>query len=65
LQRVLPYTEAIEILQKAVAKGVDFEGKPVWGMDLPSEYNQLIVCNSESQFGQAFGGRSATKLIFS
>jgi asparaginyl-tRNA synthetase len=39
----LTYTEAIEILQKAVEEdGVTFEEKPVWGMDLPSEHERYI-----------------------
>jgi asparaginyl-tRNA synthetase len=38
----LTYTEAIEILQKAVAEGVKFEVQPVWGIDLPSEHERYI-----------------------
>ena len=38
----LKYTEAIEILQKAVADGHKFEEEPVWGMDLPSEHERYI-----------------------
>lgn len=38
----LSYTEAIEILQKAEAEGVEFEEKPVWGIDLPSEHERYI-----------------------
>jgi asparaginyl-tRNA synthetase len=39
----LDYTEAIEILQKAVSDGVVFEEKEVkWGMDLPSEMERYI-----------------------
>ena len=45
----LTYTEAIEILQKAVAEGHEFEEKPVWGMDLPSEHERYIC---EKVFGQ-------------
>jgi aspartyl/asparaginyl-tRNA synthetase len=41
LQRIT-YTQAIEILEKAVADGVEFEQKPVWGMDLPSEFERYI-----------------------
>lgn len=41
LQR-LPYTEAIEILQKAVADGTQFEEKVEWGMDLPSEMERFL-----------------------
>jgi len=39
----LTYTEAIEILQKAVTEyGVKFEEDPVWGMDLPSEHERYL-----------------------
>ncbi len=38
----MPYTEAIEILQKAAADGVTFEEKPEWGMDLPSEMERYL-----------------------
>ena len=38
----MTYTEAIEILQKAVEEGVEFEEKPVWGIDLPSEHERYI-----------------------
>jgi asparaginyl-tRNA synthetase len=38
----LTYTEAIEILQKAVAEGRTFDEKPVWGMDLPSEMERYL-----------------------
>jgi asparaginyl-tRNA synthetase len=38
----LTYTEAIEILQNAVAEGHKFEETPVWGMDLPSEHERFI-----------------------
>jgi len=38
----LTYTEAIEILQKAEADGHNFEEKPVWGMDLPSEMERYL-----------------------
>jgi asparaginyl-tRNA synthetase len=38
----LTYTEAIEILQKAVSEGVKFEEEPVWGMDLPSEHERYL-----------------------
>lgn len=41
LQR-LTYTEAIEILQRAVKDGHTFEEKPVWGMDLPSEMERYL-----------------------
>lgn len=42
LQR-LTYTEAIEILQKAVAEdGAEFEVRPEWGIDLPSEHERYI-----------------------
>jgi len=39
----LTYTEAIEILQKAVDEdGAEFETKPEWGIDLPSEHERYI-----------------------
>lgn len=38
----LDYTEGIEILQKAVEEGVKFQEKPVWGMDLPSEFERYL-----------------------
>jgi asparaginyl-tRNA synthetase len=38
----LTYTEAIKILQQAVAEGVQFEVKPEWGIDLPSEHERYI-----------------------
>jgi asparaginyl-tRNA synthetase len=39
----LTYTEAIEILQKAVSEdGIVFEEQPVWGMDLPSEHERYL-----------------------
>ena len=39
----LTYTEAIEVLQKAVAEdGAVFEEKPVWGIDLPSEHERYL-----------------------
>ena len=39
----LTYTEAIEVLQKAVKEdGVVFEEEPVWGIDLPSEHERYI-----------------------
>lgn len=39
----MTYTEAIEILQKAVAEdGAVFETKPEWGIDLPSEHERYI-----------------------
>lgn len=41
LQR-LTYTEAVEILKKAVEDGVSFEVKPEWGIDLPSEHERYI-----------------------
>ncbi len=36
------YTEAIEILKKAVAEGKEFEEQPVWGMDLGSEHERYL-----------------------
>ena len=41
LQR-LTYTEAIEILKKAYADGVQFEVEPDWGIDLPSEHERYL-----------------------
>lgn len=39
----LTYTEAIEVLQKAVKDDdVKFEEEPVWGMDLPSEHERYL-----------------------
>jgi len=39
----LTYTEAIEVLQKAVSEdGVTFEEEPVWGIDLPSEHERYL-----------------------
>uniref|UniRef100_A0A7S1VG72 asparagine--tRNA ligase n=1 Tax=Grammatophora oceanica TaxID=210454 RepID=A0A7S1VG72_9STRA len=38
----LTYTEAIELLQKAVADGHKFEETPEWGMDLPSEMERYL-----------------------
>jgi hypothetical protein len=47
----LTYTEAIEVLQKAVADGVIFEEKVEWSMELPSEMddtfaNRFTKCQS-------------------
>ncbi|ETM49514.1 asparagine-tRNA ligase [Phytophthora nicotianae] len=42
----LTYTEAIEVLQKAVAEGrgkVNFEKKPEWGMDLQTEHERFLA----------------------
>ncbi|KAL3920134.1 MAG: hypothetical protein SGILL_003415 [Bacillariaceae sp.] len=39
----LTYTEAIDVLQKAVIEdGVKFEEEPVWGIDLPSEHERYL-----------------------
>uniref|UniRef100_A0A7S4ABG7 asparagine--tRNA ligase n=1 Tax=Pseudo-nitzschia australis TaxID=44445 RepID=A0A7S4ABG7_9STRA len=39
----LTYTEAIEVLQKAVKEdGVVFEEEPIWGIDLPSEHERYL-----------------------
>ncbi len=39
----MSYTEAIEVLQKAVKEdGVVFEEEPVWGIDLPSEHERYL-----------------------
>ena len=43
LHQRLTYTEAIEVLQKAVKEdGVVFEEEPVWGIDLPSEHERYL-----------------------
>ena len=42
LQQRLTYTEAIEVLQKAVTDGHTFEETVVWGMDLPSEMERYL-----------------------
>ncbi|OWZ23857.1 Asparagine-tRNA ligase [Phytophthora megakarya] len=42
----LTYTEAIEVLQKAVSEGkgkVSFEKKPEWGMDLQTEHERFLA----------------------
>ena len=40
----MPYTEAIEILQKAVADGVKFEESRIeWGMDLMTEHERYLT----------------------
>ncbi|RLN95352.1 hypothetical protein BBJ28_00010652 [Nothophytophthora sp. Chile5] len=42
----LTYTEAIDVLQKAVADGkgsVRFEKKPEWGMDLQTEHERFLA----------------------
>ena len=42
--RRMPYTEAIEILQKAVADGVKFEESRIeWGMDLMTEHERYLT----------------------
>jgi len=38
-----PYTEGIEILEKAVKDGVKFEVKPSWGIDLGSEHERYLA----------------------
>jgi len=39
----LTYTDAIEVLQKAVKEdGAVFEEEPVWGIDLPSEHERYL-----------------------
>jgi len=38
----LTYTEAIVILEKAYADGIEFEVKPEWGIDLPSEHERYL-----------------------
>lgn len=39
----LPYTEGINILEKAVAEGHKFEFPVSWGMDLASEHERYLV----------------------
>ncbi len=41
----LPYTQAVELLEKAVAEGVKFENKVEWGMDMNSEHERYICEN--------------------
>ena len=42
--RRMPYTEAIEILKKAVADGVKFENDKIeWGMDLMTEHERYLT----------------------
>ncbi|MEE8793217.1 MAG: asparagine--tRNA ligase [Erysipelotrichaceae bacterium] len=42
--RRMPYTEAIEILKKAVADGVKFENSKIeWGMDLMTEHERYLT----------------------
>jgi asparaginyl-tRNA synthetase len=42
--RRMPYTEAIEILQKAVQDGVKFENSKIeWGMDLMTEHERYLT----------------------
>eukprot|EP00554_Chaetoceros_debilis_P000666 CAMPEP_0194086750 /NCGR_PEP_ID=MMETSP0149-20130528/22315_1 /TAXON_ID=122233 /ORGANISM="Chaetoceros debilis, Strain MM31A-1" /LENGTH=777 /DNA_ID=CAMNT_0038769917 /DNA_START=92 /DNA_END=2425 /DNA_ORIENTATION=+ len=38
----LTYTEAIKILEEAHANGANFEVKPEWGIDLPSEHERYL-----------------------
>jgi len=38
----LTYTEAIKLLEKAYEDGVEFEVKPEWGIDLPSEHERYL-----------------------
>lgn len=39
----LPYTQGIEILEKAVESGHKFENPVSWGMDLASEHERFLV----------------------
>ena len=42
--RRMPYTEAIEILKKAVADGVKFDNSKIeWGMDLMTEHERYLT----------------------
>ena len=45
----LPYTEGIEILKDAIAKGRKFEYPVDWGTDLQSEHERFLV---EEHFGK-------------
>jgi asparaginyl-tRNA synthetase len=45
----LTYTEGIEILEKAVANGTQFEYPVSWGVDLQSEHERYLV---EKHFGK-------------
>jgi len=47
--KVLTYTEGIEILEKAVADGHQFEYPVSWGVDLQSEHERYLV---EQHFGR-------------
>ena len=47
--KILPYTEGIEILEKAVAEGHKFEYPVSWGVDLQSEHERFLV---EQHFGK-------------
>ena len=47
--KILPYTEGIEILEKAVAEGHKFEYPVSWGVDLQSEHERYLV---EQHFGR-------------
>ena len=38
----MPYTEAIEYLEKAIADGVKFENKVEWGVDLATEHERYL-----------------------
>ena len=42
--RIMPYTEAIEILKQAVADGVKFDNSNIeWGMDLMTEHERYLT----------------------
>ncbi|MDZ4830209.1 MAG: asparagine--tRNA ligase [Phycisphaerae bacterium] len=45
----ITYTEAIELLEKAIAKGHKFEFTPRWGIDMQSEHERYL---SEQVFGK-------------
>ena len=47
--KILTYTEGIEILEKAVADGHQFEYPVSWGVDLQSEHERYLV---EQHFGR-------------
>ncbi|MBL9147899.1 MAG: asparagine--tRNA ligase [Phycisphaerae bacterium] len=45
----ITYTEAISLLEKAVAKGEKFEYEPKWGIDMQSEHERFLT---EKVFGR-------------
>ncbi len=45
----ITYTEAIELLEKAIAKGEKFDYQPKWGIDMQSEHERYLT---EKVFGR-------------